>query len=67
MIQSKKSIASTELSENTADQDWLESDLSHLEEYEPYDWGDLDPLTLGKPIKYVPDLGFVVEGSKENV
>jgi hypothetical protein len=67
MIETKKAIANPKLSENIADQNWLESDLSRLDEYEPYDWGDLDPLTLGKPIKYVPDRGFVVEGGKENV
>jgi hypothetical protein len=47
------------------DQDWLETDLSHLSELEPYDWGDTDPSTLGKPVHYEPDVGFVVEGGKE--
>lgn len=30
---------------------WLESDLSRLGEYEPYDWGDDDPETLGEPLQ----------------
>ena len=67
MIQAKKLSDDFGLSENTTDQDWLEGDLSNLDEYEPYNWGELDPLTLGKPIKYVSDRGFVVEGGKENV
>jgi hypothetical protein len=67
MIQAQKLSEDPGLSENTIDQDWLEGDLSNLDEYEPYNWGELDPLTLGKPIKYVSDRGFVVEGGKENV
>ena len=67
MIQAQKLSDDFGLSENTTDQDWLEGDLSNLDEYEPYNWGELDPLTLGKPIKYVSDRGFVVEGGKENV
>ena len=67
MIQAKKLSDDFGLSENTTDQDWLESDLYNLDEYEPYNCGELDPLTLGKPIKYVSDQGFVVEGGKENV
>jgi hypothetical protein len=44
---------------------WLESDLSRLGEYEPYDWGDDDPETLGSPVEYVPGKGLLVleEGS----
>ena len=67
MIQAQKLSEDSGLSENTIDQDWLEGDLSNLDEYEPYNWGDIDPLTLGKAIKYVSDRGFVVEGGKENV
>jgi hypothetical protein len=39
---------------------WLESDLSQLGEYEPYDWGDEDPETLGSPVEYVPGKGLLV-------
>ena len=67
MIQAQKLSENSGLSENTIDQDWLEGDFSNLDEYEPYNWGDIDPLTLGKAIKYVSDRGFVVEGGKENV
>lgn len=40
---------------------WMDSDLSRLGEYEPYDWGDTDPETLGKPIYYSPGKGFMVD------
>jgi hypothetical protein len=39
---------------------WLDSDLSRLGEYEPYDWGDIDPETRGKPISYKAGQGFIV-------
>jgi hypothetical protein len=67
MIQATKPSDNSDLSEKTADQDWLMGDFSNLDDYEPYDWGDLDPLTLGKPIKYASERGFIVEGGKDNV
>jgi hypothetical protein len=48
------------------DKDWLESDLSHFSEIEPYDWGDADPQLIGKPIRYEQGVGFVIEGEKES-
>jgi len=39
---------------------WLESDLSRLGEFEPYDWGDEDPETLGSPVEYVSGKGLLV-------
>lgn len=30
---------------------WHDADLSKLAEYEPYDWGDSDPLTIGEPLR----------------
>jgi hypothetical protein len=39
---------------------WLDSDLSRLGDYEPYDWGDTDPETMGKPISYKAGQGFIV-------
>ena len=51
----------------STDRDWLSGDLSRLEEYEPYDWGEIDPLTLGKAVQYIPNLGLVVEGGKDNL
>jgi hypothetical protein len=47
------------------DKDWLESDLSHFSEIDPYDWGDIDPETTGKPIRYEPGVGFVIEDSSD--
>ena len=40
---------------------WLDADLSNLGASEPYDWGDEDPVTLGKPVTYVPGEGLIVE------
>lgn len=37
---------------------WLDSDLSRLGEYEPYDWG-AGGEPVGEPIRYVPGVGFV--------
>ena len=39
--------------------------ISRLEDYEPYDWGEIDPLMLGKPVQYVSSIGLVVEGGKD--
>jgi hypothetical protein len=47
------------------DKHWLESDLSHFSEYEPYDWGDVDPQTTGKPIQYEAGLGLIIEDDKD--
>ncbi len=30
------------------------------EDSDSYDWGDEDPLTTGKPVRYIPGLGAVV-------
>ena len=42
------------------DQAWMDSDLSRLGEYEPYDWGPEGP-PAGRPIRYQPGVGFVIE------
>ena len=39
---------------------WLNSDLSNLGAHEPYAWTEGE-LEQGKPIKYIPDKGFVIE------
>ncbi len=39
---------------------WNDSDLSRLAGYEPYDWGDTDPETVGKAVSYEPGQGFIV-------
>jgi hypothetical protein len=36
---------------------WHGADLSKLAEYEPYDWRDIDPLTIGEPLR----LGYQLE------
>lgn len=41
------------------DRAWLESDLSNLAAYEPYDWGENGP-PAGKPVLYEPGRGPVV-------
>ena len=43
------------------DRSWLGSDLSRLGEYEPYDFGGLDPYDLGTPVRHLPGGAFVVE------
>ncbi|NER38802.1 MAG: hypothetical protein F6J93_33420 [Oscillatoria sp. SIO1A7] len=41
---------------------WLNSDLSGLGEYEPYEW-ETGELEEGKPVKYVEGVGLVIESS----
>jgi hypothetical protein len=41
--------------------EWLEAPL--VDDLPPYEWGT-DGMPEGKPIRYVCDLGFVVEGGK---
>ncbi|WP_334881441.1 DUF2281 domain-containing protein [Nostoc sp.] len=56
--QSQLSVVSEELDEEF-NMGWLETDLSNLGSYEPYDWqpGELDK---GLPVKYVPGMGVVI-------
>ena len=42
---------------------WLEADLTPP--LEPYEWGETDPNTLGKPVRYVAGVGIVVVGEDE--
>lgn len=44
-------------------QAWMDADL--VEELPPYDWGDVDPMTVGEAIRYEPGIGWVVGGSDE--
>jgi DNA-binding XRE family transcriptional regulator len=48
------------------DRAWLETDLSRLSDFEPYDWGPEGP-PAGQPIRYVPGLGAVIDGEKQRV
>ena len=41
-----------ELSLDIETRAWLNSDLSIMEELEPYDWGDSDPETIGESIDW---------------
>lgn len=41
------------------DRAWMDADLSHLGDFEPYEWGPSGPPE-GRPIEYVPGRGFVV-------
>ena len=47
------------------DRNWMESDLSHLSEFEPYEWEEGE-LEEGRPVRYEPGVGLVVEGGKED-
>ena len=42
------------------DEVWMDTDLSRLGEFEPYEWGPEGPPE-GRPIRYVPGIGPVVE------
>ena len=55
---SSLSLAGDDLREEQDDA-WLETDLSNLESYEPYDW---EPGEMGEglPVKYVPGMGVVI-------
>ncbi len=35
---------------------WLESELNHAL---PYEWGDIDPMQLGIPMRYIRGKGWV--------
>ena len=50
--------------ERELDRTWMESDLSRLGEFEPYEWEEGE-LEEGKPVRYEPGIGFVVEGGRE--
>jgi hypothetical protein len=48
------------------DRAWLGGDLSRLGEFEPYEWEEGE-LEEGKPMRYEPGAGFIVEGGKAGV
>lgn len=58
----RSNYSSTKQQEKLEEQDkvWLDSDLSNLGSYEPYDWqpGELE---AGKPICYVSKVGLLIE------
>lgn len=53
----RAAIQAEEVSEQTERDAWLEA----AEPLEPYDWGTVDPKTLGQPVTYVEGIGAVVE------
>jgi hypothetical protein len=49
-------VVTQETSEQVMDEEsraWHDADLSNLSDYEPYDWGDVDPMTIGEPLRLV--------------
>lgn len=40
---------------------WMDADLSRLVEEDPYEWGDADPVTLGKAIHVTPSGEIVAD------
>lgn len=57
-------VLKRELDKTGADRVWMESDLSRLGEFEPYEWKEGE-LEEGKPVRYEPSAGFIVEGGRE--
>ncbi len=55
--------ASAERKLDAETQAWLDADLTP--ELPPYDWGDMDPMTAGEPVWYVPGVGFVSGSESE--
>ena len=56
-LKSLSSVNSEKLSEE--DKNWLESDLSNLDSYEPYDWQPGE-LNQGLPVQHLPGKGIVI-------
>lgn len=58
-------VLERELKRTDEDIAWMESDLSRLGEYGPYEWaeGELEDET---PVRYEPGRGLRVEGSKRS-
>ena len=46
------------------DRSWMRADLSRLGEFEPYDFGGLDPDHLGTPVRHLPDGAVEIEESR---
>lgn len=38
---------------------WLEAELT--DSLPPYDWGDVDPQTVGRSVQYMPNVGLLVD------
>ena len=44
---------------------WMEGDLSHLNEFEPYEWEEGESEE-GLPVRYEPGVGFVISGTEHH-
>ena len=51
----------TENPQTQEDQNWLESELSGLDNYEPYEWQEGE-LQEGQPIKFIVETGKIEIG-----
>ena len=51
-VEATRQKAEIEESIGLETQMWMNSDLSRMDELEPYDWGELDPETIGEPIDW---------------
>ena len=58
-------VLKRELKRTEEDIAWVESDLSRLGEFEPYEWteGELENET---PVRYEPGRGLRIEGGKRS-
>lgn len=58
-------VLKRELKRTEEDTAWMESDLSRLGEFEPYEWteGELEDET---PVRYEPGRGLRIEGGKRS-
>ena len=41
---------------------WLDGDASLLGAFEPYDWGELNPYTVGEPVRVAADGTLLIGG-----
>ena len=48
--------------QNQEDKDWLDSELSSLDNYEPYEWQEGE-LQEGRPIKFIAETGKIEIGT----
>ena len=48
--------------QNQEDKDWLDSELSSLDNYEPYEWQEGE-LQEGSPIKFIAETGKIEIGT----
>jgi len=56
-----EALESNETGVTAEDRAWMRADLSRLGEFEPYDFGDADPSTLGTAVQHQSDGSVLVE------